>query len=57
MEGRPVATGLVAVGDSWACTNPSIGRGASIGLLHAVALRDVLRETRPSEGHRTGARV
>jgi 2-polyprenyl-6-methoxyphenol hydroxylase-like FAD-dependent oxidoreductase len=41
--GRPIATGLVAVGDAWACTNPSIGRGASIGLLHALALRDLLR--------------
>jgi 2-polyprenyl-6-methoxyphenol hydroxylase-like FAD-dependent oxidoreductase len=33
----------VAAGDAWACTNPSIGRGASIGLLHALALRDLLR--------------
>ena len=43
-DGFPVATGLVAVADAWACTNPSVGRGASIGLLHAVALRDLLRE-------------
>jgi pimeloyl-ACP methyl ester carboxylesterase/2-polyprenyl-6-methoxyphenol hydroxylase-like FAD-dependent oxidoreductase len=43
VDDRPVCTGLVAVGDAWACTNPSIGRGASIGLLHAVALRDVVR--------------
>ncbi|MHB8465022.1 MAG: FAD-dependent oxidoreductase [Acidimicrobiales bacterium] len=42
--GRPVATGVLAVGDSWACTNPSVGRGASIGLMHAVALRDLLRD-------------
>src|SRR5689334_15052197 len=42
--GDPVATGIVAVGDAWACTNPSLGRGASIGLVHACALRDVLRE-------------
>jgi 2-polyprenyl-6-methoxyphenol hydroxylase-like FAD-dependent oxidoreductase len=40
--GNPVATGVVAVADSWSCTNPSLGRGASIGLLHAVALRDLL---------------
>jgi len=39
-DGRPTATGVVAVGDSWACTNPSLGRGISIGLVHAVALRD-----------------
>jgi 2-polyprenyl-6-methoxyphenol hydroxylase-like FAD-dependent oxidoreductase len=39
-----VVTGLVAVGDSWACTNPTAGRGFSIGLAHAIALRDVLRQ-------------
>jgi hypothetical protein len=38
-----VATGVVAVGDSWACTNPSLGRGVSIGLLHVQALRDHIR--------------
>jgi 2-polyprenyl-6-methoxyphenol hydroxylase-like FAD-dependent oxidoreductase len=42
-DGSPVATGVVSVGDSWACTNPSLGRGATIGLLHAVALRDVIQ--------------
>jgi 2-polyprenyl-6-methoxyphenol hydroxylase-like FAD-dependent oxidoreductase len=42
-EADPLATGVVAVADSWACTNPSLGRGASIGALHALALRDVLR--------------
>ena len=35
--GQPVVTGLVPVGDAYACTNPSLGRGASIGLLHACA--------------------
>jgi flavin-dependent dehydrogenase len=44
VDGRPVATGVLAVGDSWACTNPSVGRGATIGGLHAAALRDVLRD-------------
>jgi hypothetical protein len=39
----PVATGVVAIGDASACTNPSVGRGASIGLLQATCLRDVLR--------------
>jgi 2-polyprenyl-6-methoxyphenol hydroxylase-like FAD-dependent oxidoreductase len=43
IDGSPVATGIVAVADSWACTNPSLGRGVSIGLMHAVALRDLLR--------------
>jgi len=49
VDGQPRATGLVAVGDAWACTNPSLGRGASIGLMHAVALRRVLREVGPDE--------
>ena len=44
VDGDPVVTGVVAVGDSWSCTNPSLGRGTSIGILHAKALRDVLRE-------------
>ena len=43
VDDRPVATGVVAVGDAWACTNPSAGRGLSVGLLHAQRLRDVLR--------------
>ncbi len=42
--GDPVATGVVSVADSWSCTNPSLGRGASIGMMHAVALRDQLRQ-------------
>jgi 2-polyprenyl-6-methoxyphenol hydroxylase-like FAD-dependent oxidoreductase len=41
VDGEPVITGLAALGDAWACTNPSLGRGASIGL-HACALRDLL---------------
>jgi 2-polyprenyl-6-methoxyphenol hydroxylase-like FAD-dependent oxidoreductase len=45
----PVVTGLVAVGDAWACTNPTLGRGATIGLLHVAALRDVLRAVRTSD--------
>jgi 2-polyprenyl-6-methoxyphenol hydroxylase-like FAD-dependent oxidoreductase len=45
--GAPVATGILAVADAWACTNPSVGRGASIGMLHAQALRDTLRQTGP----------
>jgi len=44
VDGRPVVTGLVPVGDAWACTNPTAGRGISLGLAHAVALRDTVRE-------------
>jgi 2-polyprenyl-6-methoxyphenol hydroxylase-like FAD-dependent oxidoreductase len=43
-DGAPVATGVAAVADAWACTNPSVGRGATLAVLHAVCLRDVLRE-------------
>ena len=43
VDGKPVATGVVAVADSWACSNPANGRGASIGMLHALTLRDQLR--------------
>jgi 2-polyprenyl-6-methoxyphenol hydroxylase-like FAD-dependent oxidoreductase len=43
VDGAPVATGVVALADSWACTNPSLGRGISMGMIHALALRDLLR--------------
>jgi len=44
VDDEPVATGVVAVGDAWACTNPSVGRGCTIGLMHAEALRDLVRD-------------
>lgn len=47
--GQPAATGVVAVGDAWACTNPSLGRGAALALVHARLLRDLLRETDPAD--------
>ena len=43
VDGTPVATGVALVGDAWACTNPSQGRGMTLGLLHAKLLADVLR--------------
>ena len=43
VDAQPVITGFVAVGDAWACTNPSAGRGLSVGLLHAQLLRNVAR--------------
>jgi 2-polyprenyl-6-methoxyphenol hydroxylase-like FAD-dependent oxidoreductase len=42
--GRPVATGIALLADAWACTNPSLGRGMTLGLLHAAALPALLRE-------------
>ena len=49
VDGVPIATGVVPLGDSWACTNPSVGRGASIGVVHACALRDTLRRLAPAD--------
>jgi 2-polyprenyl-6-methoxyphenol hydroxylase-like FAD-dependent oxidoreductase len=43
VDGQPAVTGLVPVADAWACTNPTAARGLSLGLAHAVTLRDVLR--------------
>jgi 2-polyprenyl-6-methoxyphenol hydroxylase-like FAD-dependent oxidoreductase len=44
VDGDPVATGLVAVGDSWSFVNPALGRGLSIGLVHARVLQQLLRD-------------
>ena len=43
-DGDPVATGVAAVADAWACTNPSLGRGIALGLAHVSRLPGVLRE-------------
>jgi flavin-dependent dehydrogenase len=45
VDGHPVATGVISVGDAWAASNPADGRGISIGMMHAVLLRDTIRET------------
>jgi hypothetical protein len=44
VDDEPIATGIVSVGDAWACSNPTRGRGVSIGSLHGLLLRDVLRD-------------
>lgn len=41
----PVATGVVAVGDSSAYTNPALGRGTSLAFVHARLLAEALDET------------
>jgi 2-polyprenyl-6-methoxyphenol hydroxylase-like FAD-dependent oxidoreductase len=43
LDGSPVATGIISVGDSWACTNPSLGRGISMGLMHALGTAEVVQ--------------
>ena len=39
----PVVTGLLSIADAHACTNPSIGRGMTLGLMHTVVMRDTVR--------------
>jgi 2-polyprenyl-6-methoxyphenol hydroxylase-like FAD-dependent oxidoreductase len=36
--------GIVSLADAWACTNPSLGRGISLGLVHAALLRGAAGE-------------
>ncbi|HET8950554.1 MAG TPA: FAD-dependent monooxygenase [Solirubrobacteraceae bacterium] len=36
-------TGVALLADAWACTNPSVGRGMTFGLMHGALLRNVLR--------------
>jgi 2-polyprenyl-6-methoxyphenol hydroxylase-like FAD-dependent oxidoreductase len=43
VDNHPVATGIATVGDAAACTNPTNGRGMSLGLMHVQHLRDVIR--------------
>lgn len=38
VEGTPVATGWIPIADACACTNPILGRGITMGLMHATAL-------------------
>lgn len=44
VEGQPVVTGLLPIGDAAACSNPSIGRGMSFALMHTMLLRDAVRK-------------
>jgi 2-polyprenyl-6-methoxyphenol hydroxylase-like FAD-dependent oxidoreductase len=44
VEGSPVGTGLVLLGDSAVCTNPGYGRGVGLALVHAHALAGVLAQ-------------
>ncbi len=43
-DGSPVTTGVLSVGDAMACTNPSLGRGMTLGLMHAAGTVDVISE-------------
>lgn len=52
VDGEPVATGVVSVADAWAATNPTLGRGITLGTMHAIALRDVVREVGVDDANR-----
>ena len=45
IDGAPVATGIVAVGDAWSCTNPALGRGTSLAFVQARLLAETLDAT------------
>lgn len=44
VDGRPLVTGLVAVGDAVVATNPSLGRGSSLAWVTGRALVDVIAD-------------
>ena len=44
VDGQPVVTGIVTVGDSTCCTNPSLGRGLSMGLIQAAGTAKIVRD-------------
>ncbi len=44
VDGTPVATGILPVGDATCCTNPSLGRGMTMGLIHAAGTAEVVRQ-------------
>ena len=43
VDGVPCATGVLTVADAAACTNPSLGRGMSLGLIHLEILRETVQ--------------
>jgi 2-polyprenyl-6-methoxyphenol hydroxylase-like FAD-dependent oxidoreductase len=44
VDGVPCATGLLTVGDAASCTNPSLGRGMTLGLMQVMVMRDCIAE-------------
>lgn len=41
-DGRPLVSGLAAIGDAWAVTDPLFGWGASLALAHGFGIADAL---------------
>jgi 2-polyprenyl-6-methoxyphenol hydroxylase-like FAD-dependent oxidoreductase len=44
VDGTPCATGVVPLSDAWGFTNPSIGRGITLGLMHVVEMAPAIAE-------------
>ena len=44
VDGTPVATGVLTVADASSCTNPSLGRGITLGLMHVELLRECIAQ-------------
>lgn len=44
VDGNPCATGVVPLGDAWGFTNPSIGRGITLGLMHVVEMAPAIAD-------------
>ena len=42
VDGVPCVTGLLPVGDAWGFTNPSIGRGMTLGLMQAIPVAEAV---------------
>jgi 2-polyprenyl-6-methoxyphenol hydroxylase-like FAD-dependent oxidoreductase len=42
--GVPVATGVLSVGDAWATTSPALGRGVTLGLMHAAIVAEAVAD-------------
>jgi 2-polyprenyl-6-methoxyphenol hydroxylase-like FAD-dependent oxidoreductase len=44
VDGAPCATGVVPLGDAWGFTNPSIGRGLTLGQMHVAEMAPAIVE-------------
>lgn len=49
MPATPTVTGYVSVGTAWAASHPLYGPAFSLGVLHALVLRDALRDTKDGD--------
>ncbi len=45
VDGAPIVTGFVTVGDAAVCTNPLYGRGCSLAVVHAFGMADAFERS------------